>query len=271
MPRPDPSVGDKGKMKATRMKSIRRLLRQVSPHRALARSLPVLALAAGLLIMACGVGSESDRDATVVSGLRIDSLKIIPDGSRFCLRDSLTRVLFKGVHLGFACSQVLEMDLDSPTGSPAAYGPLARLRLPAAPDCPIDTIGRDSVVTHAFRSPEAWLRVANSSGKITDSARLVAGKLAFDSLTGKFDTTFHLFSSGHFSVTDSGAGRPRALYMDTLACGQYLNQGEYIPQGESLKVRLSIVTLDADAAPDSCRGEAMGKTHDETIFIRKAR
>jgi hypothetical protein len=111
------------------------------------------------------------------------------------------------------------------------------------------------------------IRLANSTGSITDSAALVAGEIAFDSLAGVFSPVTHVFSSGHYSVVDSGGGRGRYLYVDTLACGQYLNQAEARGNGDTLKVRLSLVTLDASAAPDSC----LGSTHEDTVAIRMAR
>ncbi len=216
----------------------------------------------------CGVGSEIDREPTIASGIRVDSVSILPRGSRFVLRDSLTRLVFGKFFRGYACSRILEMDLDSvSTGMPPAFLPLTRVRLPASADCALDSAGRDSLVTHVFREPEGLIRLANSAGRITDSAQVVSGTMSFDSLTGIFSTLTRTFSSGHYSVVDSAGQTPRYLYIDTLACGRYLNQAEFSPQGDSLKVRLSIVTLDPAAAPGSCQGT----THEDTVTVRKSR
>jgi hypothetical protein len=216
----------------------------------------------------CGVGSEVDRDPSIVTGIRLDSVIFLPAGSRFILKDSSTDLLIRKFYPGYACSQVLEMDLDSaPSGNPPAYSPLTRVRLPAAADCALDSAaGRDTSITHVFRAGEL-IRLANSAGRITDSAALVPGELEYDSLAGVFSPITHVFSSGHYSVVDSGAGTGRYLYVDTLACGQYLNQAEAWGSGDTLKVRLSLVTLDPASAPDSCRGS----THEDTVAISAAR
>lgn len=232
------------------------------------------AMTAGLalsVLQGCGVGGEIDRDPHEVAGIRIDSVKLVPTGSRFALRDSLTTLLFVKIHVGYACSRILELGLDSvATGTPSAYAPVSLVRLPGSADCALDSTGSDTSLTHTFRGADGWIRLANPAGKITDSAQLVAGSLAFDSLIGKFDTTYRIFSAGHYSVSDSGGGRPRSLFVDTLACGQAVNHAEYAPKGDSLKVRLSVVTLDAGSAPDSCRGPG-AKTHSETVFMRPSR
>ncbi|MEO7426276.1 MAG: hypothetical protein ABI036_13895 [Fibrobacteria bacterium] len=216
----------------------------------------------------CGVGSEVDREPSIVTGIRLDSVIFVPAGSRFILKDSTTELLIRRFFPGYACSQVLEMDLDSAaSGNPPAYSPLTRVQLPAAANCALDSAeGRDTSITHVFRAGEL-IRLANSAGSITDSAALVQGEFEYDSLAGVFSSVTHVFSSGHYSVVDSGAGTGRYLYIDTLACGQYLNHAEARESGDTLKVRLSLVTLDPGSAPDSCRGS----THEDTVAISAAR
>jgi hypothetical protein len=230
---------------------------------------PALLMAMGLSTLhGCGVGSEIDRKPSVVTGIRLDSVILLPVGSRFLLRDSSTRLLFRKFYPGYACSQVLEMDLDSvAVGNPPAYPPLTRVRLPAAADCALDSAGgRDTSISHVFREGR-MIRMANSAGRVTDSATLVSGRLAFDSLAGLFSPVTHVFSSGHYSVVDSGGETARHLYVDSLACGQYLNQAEAYSRADTLKVRLSLVTLDSSAATDSCRGF----THEDTVTVRASR
>ena len=223
------------------------------------------ALATGLMALyGCGVGFETDREEPIVTGIRVDSVILLPTGSRFLLQDSTTRFLFRKFRPGYACSEILTMDIDSiASGNPAAYPPLSRVRLPAAAECALDTTGRDTLITHVFRNDASKIRFANSAGVVTDSARVVAGVMTFDSLEGVFSGVTRAFSSGHYSVVDSGGGRPRSLYVDTLACGQYLNQVGATARGDTLKVRLSIVTLDSPASLDSC----LGATHDDSVAV----
>jgi hypothetical protein len=232
---------------------------------------PAMAITAAMLasaaMQACGVGSEIDRPAQSVSGIRVDSLKILPSGSRFILRDSAVRIRMGKFYPGYACSEILALGLDSiAAGSPPAYAPLTRVRLPASAECAVDTLGRDSVLTRVFREQAGWIRLANSSGTITDSAQVVPGSISRDSLIGKFSADTHTFSQGAYTVVDSSVQAQRSLYADSLVCGQSLNQAEYATHGDSLRVRLTVVTLDSAARPDTCRGH----THPETITIRKA-
>lgn len=224
----------------------------------------IMALLALLAAGGCGVEDSLDRKAAQVDGIRIDSVRILPLGGRYVLSDSATRLLFRKFHPGYACSEILRLDLDSlPGGEPPALRPESSIRLPPSENCALDSLGRDSIVVHVFRNASGFFRVANSAGRPTDSAQAVRGAMAFDSLHGKFSDLTRTFSGGHFTVIDSGGGVPRQLYAESLASCRYLNHAEFTESGDSLKVRLSIVTLDSSA---SCGGGI----HPDSIPILKA-
>ncbi|GEM_PF-1659920 len=205
-------------------------------------------------VAGCGGGVWPERDPTTVEGIRVDSVRILPFGSRFVLSDSASRVEFVHVHIGYSCSKILEMELASePSGFPAAFRPSTRVRLPAAPDCALDSGLSDTTISHVFGADLGFVRVANSEGKATDSARVVRGVMAFDSLTGPLGIAGTV-SRGPWTFRDSSALAPRMLFGDSLSSCSYLNQADFRKAGDTLTIRLSYVTLDPSASPDSCRG-----------------
>jgi hypothetical protein len=215
----------------------------------------------------CGVGSSIDREPQIVEGIRVDSVRILPFGSRFVLRDSATRILFRKFHPGYLCSEILELDLAAAGGgNPPVFLPKSSVRLPASGDCAVDSSGRDSIIVHVFGTGLDTVRLANSAGKPTDRAEVVRGVMSFDSLQGNFSPGHPTFMRGHLTVVDSTGGVARSLYADSLSSCQHLNQADFTPNGDSLKVRLSLVTVDAAASADTCRGPV----HSETIPILKA-
>ncbi|MDB5104516.1 MAG: hypothetical protein JWP91_2205 [Fibrobacteres bacterium] len=214
----------------------------------------------GLMIhLGCGGSTYPDRDPATVEDIRVDSVKILPYGSRYLLGDSATPLAILGFYPGYRCSRILEIGIaDAPTGIPPAYRPSTRVRLPGTPDCALDTIGRasrDTTVPHVFGSDASMVRLANSAGRITDSARVVRGTLAFETLSGKLGIAGTL-SKGQWTYRDSSAVASRRLFGDSLPPCRFLNQADFEKTGDTVTVRFSYVTLDPSAAPDSCNGAA---------------
>lgn len=224
-----------------------------------ARIFSALALPAGtsaiaLLLLACGGSVYPDRDPATVENVRVESARFLPLGGRFILADSATPIRFTGVHTGFDCSKILEMGLAAaPAGTPPAYRPFTRVQLPAAPDCPVDTAGRDTAFTLVFPAGPDPIRLANSSGLITDSAEVIRGTLEYDSLIGLLGIAGTI-SKGAWSFRDSSSIGPRQVRGDSLSSCLFLNQATWSKANDTVKVRLSFVTLDSAAAPDACHG-----------------
>jgi hypothetical protein len=204
----------------------------------------------------CDQSVYPDREPAVVEGIRVDSLRFLPRGTRFVLADSATQVRFVRFHPGYACTQVLTMTLArTDTGAVPTFFPSTKVRLPAAPDCPVDSGGRDSLIAHVFGAGTGAVRLANSSGAITDSAIVARGSMAFDTLNGVKGIAGTV-SKGRWTLRDSSVLAPRLLFADSLSSCEFLNQADYANKGDTVTVRLSWVTLDAAVSPDSCRGPA---------------
>jgi hypothetical protein len=224
------------------------------PGLSLAAALGALALAALAVLHGCGGPVYPDRDPVVVENVRVDSVKFLPFGSRFVLSDSATSLRLLKVHLGYACTKVLESNVDSvPSGTPASFRAVTRILLPAAPDCAVDTVGFDTTVPHVFGADLGFVRVANSAGTVTDSARVVRGTIAFDSLKGILGIAGTV-SKGSWTFRDSSVLAPRLLFGDSLPSCRYLNQADFKKSKDTVTVHFSYVTLDSSAAPDTCRG-----------------
>ena len=221
-------------------------------------SLSFLGLVLTLCLAGCGQGVWPDRQPTIVEDIRVDGVSFVPAKSRFVLRDSTTKVLFKGYHPGYLCSEVLDLGLDPvASSSPLAFGPKTRIRLPADADCPLDSSGRDTLITKVFGAGnDSIIRLINSTGSLTDSARLVRGRFSNDSLTGVPAGIVHTFSRGRWTYLDSTSQLPRRLFADSLTVCEYLNRATYSRQDSIVKVQISLVTLDPAFAPDSCHGIA---------------
>lgn len=208
-------------------------------------------------MMGCGEPTWTDRQPLVADNVRIDSVLFVPAGWRFVLVDSITTVRFRGIHLGYRCSEILELDLDSAaSGKGFAFRPKSRVQLPAEPDCPLDSsAGRDSLVTHVFRSGGDSAILRNSSDSVTDGRILARGKVSYDSIQ-KVLGIARTIDQGHLFYRDTLGALPRQLFADTLSSCQFLNQATVEKMGgDTVKVRLSLVTLDSASVPDACHGE----------------
>lgn len=221
-------------------------------------------LAVWMAVLASGcTGSEwPDRDPIEVRGAPVDTLEFLPAGSRYVLIDSLTKVRVGGFRLGFnlddGCARILAFDLAKAATPRAGYAVRLDYRLPAYPDCPLDSGTRDSALSVRFTAADSPIvRLVDSLGAVFDTAAAVRGTLAFDSLELKSPalSTFR----GRFFFRDTLGTVGRLLSADSLAACEFLNHAEYIRKSDSLKViRYSWVTLDPASAPDSCKGAAHG-------------
>jgi hypothetical protein len=230
----------------------------------ISKTLCAAAGAALLCLAACGEGVYGDRKPTTVSNIRVESVRILPFGSRFVLADVPTRLRFLRFHAGYACSDVLRMELSPlPSGSPPVFRPDTRVSLPTTPDCALDSAGRDTTVYHVFGADLDTARVGNSSGKVTDAAQVVLGTLGQDSLIGVPGETLTL-SKGPWIFRDSSSLASRMLFNDSMASCRTFNHASYSRIKDTVRVRFSYVTLDASAAPDSCNG---GAHADSTVPI----
>lgn len=218
-------------------------------------------LAALLLASGCGKSVWPDREGAEAENIRVDTVRALPEGSRFILRDSATEILLSGYHAGYECSRILEMSLDSAdTGSSPTYRPRTRVLLPATPDCPVDAGDRDTVLTHIFTGSDT-VRFANSSGTVTHTAVVVKGALSFDTVKGVPDSVTRNFRSGRWIFSDSSAVAAvgRTVSADSLPACQFLNHAEHsrragYRQGDTVTVRIALVTLDSADVPDGCLG-----------------
>jgi hypothetical protein len=219
-----------------------------------ARALAVHAAAA--LFTACGGGVYPDREAATVENVRVQSARFLPLGGRFILADSATGIRFTGMHIGYACSEILNVGLaPEMTGTPPAFRPSTRVRLPTAPDCPVDTAGIDTLITRVFTGATDTLRIrlANSTGAVTDDALLIRGSLEYDSLEGVITPGY--IAKGPWLFRDSSSIGPRLFYGQDLSSCRFLNHATWSRTKDTVKVRFSFVTLDPAAAADTCRGE----------------
>jgi hypothetical protein len=210
-----------------------------------------------LLAAACSVDPWGDREGTTVRDIAVDSLRFMPLGGRFVLKDSAAPIAFLGYHAGYLCAKILEMGVrDIPVGEPPAFLPSTRVRLPGNPDCAFDSGGRDTTVPHAF-SGGSVIRLANSGGTLTDSALLVSGTMAFDSARGALGVA-GTFTSGHFTYREASTLAPGLFFADSLPPCVRLNHADFEKnaKGDTVMVRYSWVTLDGVSAPGGCAGPA---------------
>jgi hypothetical protein len=214
-----------------------------------------LALAAA----ACSVDPDLDRAGTIANGIAIDSVRFLPFGSRFVLKDSASPIAFLGYHAGYACSRFLELGLGTgPEGAPPAYRPSTRVRLPAGDECPLDSGARDTSATYAFKDGDT-IRLATPAGTITDSARLVAGRLDSSSIRGVPDSN-RVFTAGKLTYMDSSA-HGRVLVADSVPDCMYLNSADWEKGSrDTVTVRITWVTVDAGSGPAGCADTAASDT-----------
>jgi len=215
-------------------------------------------------LSACSVDPGTDRTGTLVAGIQVDSVRFLPIGSRFVLRDSAASIAFLGYHAGYVCSRFLRLGLaDAPGGIPPAYRPETQVRLPASDECALDSGARDTTASHVFASSEDTVRLANSADTVTDVAVLVSGQFKLDSLRGVPDSN-SIFTVGKltYAKSDSAAGPVLTAY-SVPAC-IYLNSAEWEKgQKDTVTVRYTWLFLDPADSPDSCQGP----THDEVLPI----
>jgi hypothetical protein len=215
-------------------------------------------------LSACSVDPGTDRTGTLVAGIQVDSVRFLPIGSRFVLRDSATSIAFLGYHAGYVCSRLLRLGLaDAPGGVPPAYRPETQVRLPASDECALDSGARDTTASRVFSIADDTLRLANPAGKVTDSALLVSGRLEKDSLRGVPDSN-GTFTVGKLAYAKSDSASGPVLTADSVPACIYLNSAEWEKgKGDTLTVRYTWLFLDPADSPDSCQGP----THDEVLTI----
>jgi hypothetical protein len=225
----------------------------------------VVAACAGFLA-ACGQSVYPDRDPVTVENIRVEGARFLPLGGRFILADSASGIRLIGIHTGYKCSDILEMGLAaSPAGNPPAFLPRTRIRLPAAPDCAVDSAGRDTSIARVFPAGPDMVRLANSSGVITDTATVIRGTLEYDSLIAV--PTLGFITKGPWIFRDSSAIGPRKLFGDSLSSCRILNHANWSKVKDTLKVRFSIVTRDSSAAPDTCHGAFRLDSLDPAAYV----
>lgn len=210
------------------------------------------------LLAACTGSEWPGRDPIEVRGAPVDTLEFLPRGARFVLLDSLTEVRVGGLRLGYRCTEILAFGLERKASPVPGYAVRLDYRLPADPDCALDPGARDSALAARFEAADGpTVRLVDSLGAVLDSARAVRGTLHRDSLELKAPA-LTVFAS-RFFFRDTLGTVPRLLSADSLTSCEFLNHAEYERKSDSLKViRYSWVTLDASAAPDSCRGPLHG-------------
>jgi len=221
----------------------------------------------GLLLAACSVDPGADRAGALAEDIAIDSVRFLPIGSRFVLRDSASPLALLGYHAGYVCSRFLRLGLqDAPSGVTPAYRPETQVRLPASDECALDSGGRDTVVTHVF-SDEALVRLANPLGQVTDSALPIPGKLGFDSIRGLPDSVGAL-SIGNVTFQNSTASGTGDLRIDSLPQCRFLNSSDWEKsRGDTVLIRFSWVDLDPAAVVGSCQGPL----HSDSSAVRPHR
>jgi hypothetical protein len=227
-----------------------------------------IALAIGIGgFQGCGVDSSVEVAPQTVDGIRVESLRILPLGSRFVLANKPTSIVFRKYHAGYFCSEILMNLTSAPIGTPPAFQPDTRIRLPGTLDCAVDSAGHDSTIQHVFGTEMDSVRLANSAGVTTDSAKVVVGAFVLDSIAGKFSPLTKTFSVGGLTVVDSSLGIPRVLFAESLTTCQYFNSANYKPQptDTSVQIKFTVVNLDPSTVPDKCNG-----THADTIALQLA-
>jgi hypothetical protein len=216
-----------------------------------------------ILLYGCGQEVWPNRQAATVNGIRIDSLNFLPAKTRYVLRDSATKILVKGYHTGYGsrpghtCTEILDLGIEPVPGrTPLVYQPRSKIRLPADPDCPLETKGRDTTLTYTFSAgPDTTIQLLNPSGAIVDSAKLVKGRFSTDSLVGVPGGLARTITQGRWMYVDTSGLVKRQLRSDSLTSCEYLNFGTYSKIKDTIKVSISWVTLDSTTVIDTCHGK----------------
>ncbi len=223
-----------------------------------------------VFISGCGQSIWSDRTSSKVDNIRIDSVLILPKNSRFIFADSSTGIQVKGLHLGYVCSKILNLNLSLKSSSDPSdtihtltYGLESQIQLPEQPTCAIDSGKKDTVLYKVFTGSADSIYLVNSLGKRNSAARLVHGKLNFDSFKGKLNLeTYHgleakvIHSSDSLPWTyrDTLGTRPRMLFSDSLNSCRLLNTASVQNKGDTIQVDFSYIVLDSLTVADTCKG-----------------
>jgi hypothetical protein len=207
-----------------------------------------------LALAACSVDPGSDRAGALAGGIAINSVRFLPIGSAYVLKDSATPVAFLGYHAGYLCSRFLKLGLQlAPGGLTLTYRPDTQVRLPASDECALDSGSRDTIATHVF-SEGAIISLVNTLGEVTDAATLVSGKMGTDSLLFYPDSG-GTFSMGNFTYLDSVSPGVGELRDSLLPPCRYLNSADREQiKGDTVLIRFSWVDFDP-TGEGSCSGE----------------
>ncbi len=215
------------------------------------------------ILNGCDSNEWPNRKSSVAENLRIDSLRFFPGPRRFVLIDSMTQIQFKDIHRGYSCAQIQEMGLDSVSDSALlSVRPKSRAKLPSNPDCAIDKKEIDSVLSFQFFGGHDSLVLQNSFRIKTDQAKLVRGKITTDSIRGNVTGSGHTFDSGRWFYRDTLGELTRQVYSNKISKCEFLNWAESVRQGDTVKVRLSWVTLDSMSSHYNC-----DSTYTDTIPV----
>lgn len=219
----------------------------------------------------CGVHQYDNREGTIATNIRIDSLQFVPQGTRFILADSSTAIRFKGIHLGFLCSEILKLGFDSTFDlNTLVLTPISQIRLPAEPSCAIDTTQhRDSIFKLIFKEGNKPISVVlqNSSNSVTASATILRGKIFTDSIDTVLSPTNNSLTikSGKDSIffQDTLGVLKRQLIAKTVSSCLFLHQATLVKKDSmSTKVRYSWILKDSTLAQNKCH-----EKHNDTIAV----
>lgn len=225
-----------------------------------------------LILTNCGVHDYDDRAGAIANNIRVDSVLFVQPNTRYILADSTTQIRLKGIHLGYVCSEILKLELDSSFDLNALIlKPNSQIRLPAQPTCAIDTSrNRDSVFNFVFRDGKKPISVVlrNSLDSITALALILRGKVFSDSI----DT---VLSPTHSSLTIK-SGKDSVFFQDTLGIIKrylvlksvstcvFLTQATITKKDSvSTKVKYSWILQDSTVAQDTCH-------HTDSILVSSA-
>jgi len=214
----------------------------------------------------CGINVWDDRDGTVARNIRIDSLQFVPSLTRFVLADSITPIRFRGMHLGFTCSEILSLGLDSNLHDTyLILKPTSKIKLPAEPSCPVDTSShRDTVIDFKFKSLKKpfSLVLHNSLDSLTNTAFLIRGKIFSDTLNGVLDSSKNVVMNSLVFHQDSLGSLKNQLHLENVSSCTFLNTAKMTNKGDTVQIRYTWISQDSSTAQDLCH-----TNHSDSIFV----